>query len=50
MDDEYRIIEDGRKFVVIDERGELKFVSYWHQECREYIDRKAYEWNDEDDY
>lgn len=48
MDDEYQIIEDGRKFVVIDESGDPKFDSYWHQECRDWID--AQQWYDEDDY
>jgi len=50
MDEEYEIIEDGRKFVVIDGRGEPKFDSYWCQDCRDWIDAQRYPWDDEDDY
>ena len=46
--DEYTIIEDGNKFVVIDERGDPKFDSYWHQECRDWIDdQQTPDWDDE---
>lgn len=50
MDDEYQIIEDGRKFVVIDEHGDPKFDSYWHQECRDWIEDQTWDEEDEDDY
>lgn len=51
MNEEYTIIEDGRKFIVIDQRGDLMFDSYWHQECRDWIENQRDEdCEDDDDY
>ena len=48
---DFTIIRDGRKFIVIDQRGDPKFDSYWEQECHDWIAEDAHRhWNDDDDY
>lgn len=45
--DEFTIIQDGRKFVVIDANGDPKFYSYWEKDCHDWIKEEEDWWNEE---